>query len=51
MASPARFAANYPEYALLFAWNHAAEIFAKERAFRDAGGRWISYVPEVSVLD
>lgn len=39
----------YPDYALLFAWNHAAEIMAKEQAFRDAGGRWILYVPEVHI--
>ena len=45
------FTASYPDYALLFAWNHAAEIMEKERAFRDAGGKWIVYVPEVAVLD
>ena len=44
---PADFAADYPDHALLFAWNHATEIMAKERAFRDAGGKWIVYVPEV----
>jgi methylation protein EvaC len=40
----------YPEYALLFGWNHAAEIMAKEEAFRAAGGKWMVYVPEVKVL-
>mgnify|MGYP004471542639 CR=1 FL=1 len=44
------FADPYPDYALLFAWNHAEEIMAKERAFRDAGGRWILYVPEVHIV-
>lgn len=43
------FTAPYPDYALLFAWNHAEEIMAKERAFREAGGRWILYTPEVQV--
>ncbi|MDA0635761.1 class I SAM-dependent methyltransferase [Nonomuraea sp. MCN248] len=47
---PEAFAAPYPDYALLFAWNHADEIMAKERAFREAGGKWILYVPEVRVL-
>lgn len=47
---PAAFAAPYPDYALLFAWNHAEEIMAKEQAFRDAGGRWILYVPDVRIL-
>ncbi len=40
---------KYPEYALLFAWNHAKEIMAKEQAFMAAGGKWITYVPEVKV--
>ncbi|WP_433136288.1 methyltransferase domain-containing protein [Actinomadura nitritigenes] len=48
--SPEFFAENRPDYALLFAWNHADEILAKEREFREAGGKWITYVPEVRVL-
>ncbi len=44
------FKARYPDYALLFGWNHADEIMAKEGAFRAAGGRWIVYVPRVEVL-
>jgi methylation protein EvaC len=47
---PAAFSQPYPDYALLFAWNHAEEIMAKEQAFRDAGGRWILYVPDVRVV-
>ena len=43
------FVRNYPEYALLFAWNHAREIMDKEENFRAADGRWIVYVPEVGV--
>jgi methylation protein EvaC len=46
----AAFADPYPDYALLFAWNHAEEIMAKERAFSEAGGRWIRYVPRVEVV-
>ena len=38
------------EYAVLFAWNHAAEIREKEQAFVAAGGRWIVYVPDVKVI-
>lgn len=45
----AEFQARYPDYALLFAWNHAAEVLAKEREFQAAGGRWIVYVPRVAV--
>ncbi|MFI1809223.1 methyltransferase domain-containing protein [Streptomyces sp. NPDC020422] len=40
----------YPDYAVLFAWNHAEEIMAKERLFRESGGRWIVYAPEVRVI-
>ncbi|RKS06885.1 methylation protein EvaC [Nocardiopsis sp. Huas11] len=40
----------YPDYALLFAWNHAEEVMAKERSFTEGGGRWITYVPEVRVI-
>jgi methylation protein EvaC len=43
------FADPYPDYALLFAWNHAAEVMAKEQRFSDSGGRWIRYVPDVRV--
>jgi methylation protein EvaC len=44
------FTRAYPEYAVLFAWNHAAEIREKEQAFVAAGGRWIVYVPDVKVI-
>jgi methylation protein EvaC len=45
------FQCNYPEYALLFAWNHSKEIMAKEQAFIESGGKWIVFVPKVEVLD
>jgi methylation protein EvaC len=41
------FASSYPDYALLFAWNHGTEIMSKEQDFSRSGGRWIRYVPEV----
>jgi methylation protein EvaC len=44
------FKANFPDYALLFGWNHGEEIMAKEQAFQAAGGKWIVYVPKVQVL-
>ncbi|MFI0424824.1 methyltransferase domain-containing protein [Spongiactinospora sp. 9N601] len=47
---PDAFSDPYPDYALLFAWNHAEEIMDKERAFREKGGKWILYVPEVRVV-
>jgi len=39
-----------PEYSLLFAWNHATEIFNKEADYRKSNGKFIVYVPEVGVL-
>ncbi|MFF2184758.1 methyltransferase domain-containing protein [Streptomyces sp. NPDC058155] len=47
---PAAFSDPYPDYAVLFAWNHAEEIMAKEREFRAAGGKWILYVPDVHIV-
>jgi len=47
----AEFCANPPDYALLFGWNHAKEIKAKEREFVERGGRWIVYVPRVEVQE
>ena len=41
---------NYPDYALLFAWNHAKEIFENEDAFRQQGGKWIMFVPKVEIV-
>jgi methylation protein EvaC len=43
------FSNNYPDYALLYAWNHSEEIFAKEEEFRKKGGKWIYFVPKVEV--
>ena len=44
------FRSDYPDVALLFGWNHAEEILANEQAFRDAGGQWLVYVPEVKIV-
>jgi methylation protein EvaC len=44
------FQANPPDYAVLFAWNHAEEIMAKEKAYMERGGHWIVHVPKVRVL-
>ena len=47
---PESFSNPYPDYALLFAWNHAEEIMAKESRFHDNGGRWILYAPTVHLV-
>ena len=47
--APSDFAEDYPDYAVLLAWNHAEEVMAKEREFVAGGGRWLLYVPDVHV--
>lgn len=48
--SPEGFGTDTADYALLFAWNFADEIMAKEQEFHDAGGRWILWTPHVHVV-
>jgi SAM-dependent methyltransferase len=48
--SPEYFHEDRPDYALLLAWNHKAEILEKERAFREAGGKFILPVPKVEIV-
>lgn len=43
------FVSDYPEYALLFAWNHGEEIIANEAAYKEAGGKFILYVDQVRI--
>ena len=43
------FRRQYPDYALLFAWNHGDEILEKEQGFAESGGKFIVYVPRVEV--
>ena len=45
-----KFKKKYPDYALLFAWNHAKEIMANENNFCRCGGKWLVYVPGVKVI-
>jgi hypothetical protein len=39
-----------PDLAICFAWNYAPEIIAKEKHFRDHGGKWIIPHPNIRVL-
>ena len=43
------FATDNPPYTLLLAWNHKEEILKKEKEYREKGGKFITYFPEVSV--
>jgi len=44
------FEADYPDYALLLAWNHREEILAKEQRFMEQGGKFITFVPRVGII-
>ena len=43
------FCSNYPDYTILFAWNHKEEILKKEKKYRENGGKWIEYIPKIIV--
>ena len=43
------FTSEPPDFALLFAWNHADEILDKEQPFLADGGQFIRYVPRVEI--
>lgn len=45
------FAADSPDVAVLFAWNHAEEILTRETDFHAGGGQWLVYVPSVAVVN
>ncbi len=46
----AAFGPPYPDYAVLFGWNHETEIRAKEQEFVAGGGRWIRFFPDVEIV-
>tara|TARA_Y100001970_G_C14232151_1_gene859323 strand:+ start:1846 stop:3063 length:1218 start_codon:yes stop_codon:yes gene_type:complete len=49
VVSPIEFSNKYPDYSILFAWNHKKEIFQKEKNYLDQGGKWIEYVPKINI--
>ena len=45
----AEFQNDYPDFALLFGYNHEKEIMEKEKKFTLNGGKWIVYVPKIKI--
>ena len=43
------FQKSSPNFAVLFAWNHQSEIEEKEKLWRTNGGKWVTYIPTVTV--
>ena len=44
------FKKEYPDYMVLFAYNHAKEIMEKEKDFTEKGGKWILFVPNIHII-
>ncbi len=49
IVSPEYFRKVAPDYAILFAWNHKEEIESQEQGWRNNGGKWVFYLPEVTI--
>ncbi len=47
---PARILEERPDYLLILPWNIEAEIVAQERAYREAGGRFLVPVPSPRIV-
>lgn len=49
--SAAELADSDVDVAVLFAWNHSDEVLEREAQFSEGGGRWLTYVPSVRILE
>jgi len=48
--SHSHFIEDNPPYTLLLAWNHKREILEKETRYREKGGKFITFFPEVAIV-
>jgi methylation protein EvaC len=50
VVTPEFLRAEKPDFVVLFAWNHEAEILEKERELTKSGTKWIRFVPTVEII-
>ena len=50
ITDPGALLREMPDYCILFAWNFAQEILAKESLYREKGGRFIIPVPHIKIV-
>lgn len=50
VTDPGALMRELPDYAIIFAWNFAPEILAKETLYRSKGGRFIVPVPSIKII-